>query len=368
MTAAIAGWENNGQQNLSRNLDTGEIIITCSHALKIGIGILVTVVCLGGALWGIDFEEVQAGFRRANYATLPVLLAFLYLYFWLKAIRWRLLLRPLRRFQTRELVGPMMIGFMGNNLLPAHLGEFARVFVLGHESKLPKTAVFSSVVLERVFDAASILGFFGVSLLLVELPQTYKTTSLYTAGLIVVGFLVFAVYVFWTDQFVRAAEWALNRLRFLPATLRGTLTEMLESGAGGLASLRNAKLTFWILITSALQWFLMGVMVHVALWSFGLHLPLHASLIVMGVTAFGVAIPSTPGFFGVVQFCFWISLRIFGVEKADAFAASVYYHLSQYIPITLVGLYYLNRLGLRFGDIARETIHEADDEPTKVTS
>ena len=368
MTAAIAGWENNAQQNLSRNLDTGEIIITCSRALKIGIGILVTVVCLGGALWGIDFEEVQAGFRRANYATLPVLLAFLYLYFWLKAIRWRLLLRPLRRFQTRELVGPMMIGFMGNNLLPAHLGEFARVFVLGHESKLPKTAVFSSVVLERVFDAASILGFFGVSLLLVELPQTYKTTSLYTAGLIVVGFLVFAVYVFWTDQFVRAAEWALNRLRFLPANLRGTLTEMLESGAGGLASLRNAKLTFWILITSALQWFLMGVMVHVALWSFGLRLPLHASLIVMGVTAFGVAIPSTPGFFGVVQFCFWISLRIFGVEKADAFAASVYYHLSQYIPITLVGLYYLNRLGLRFGDIAREAVHEADDEPTKVTS
>ena len=107
---------------------------------------------------------------------------------------------------------------------------------------------------------------------------------------------------------------------------------------------------------------------HVALWSFGLHLPLHASLIVMGVTVLGVAIPSTPGFFGVVQFCFWVSLRIFGVEKADAFAASVYYHLSQYIPVTLVGLYYLSRLGLRFGDIAREAVHKAEDEPTKVTS
>ena len=96
-----------------------------------------------------------------------------------------------------------MIGFMGNNLLPAHLGEFARVFVLGHESKLPKTAVFSSVLLERVFDTASILGFFGVSLLLVELPQTYKIASLYMAGLTTVGFLVFAVYVF-LDRSVRA--------------------------------------------------------------------------------------------------------------------------------------------------------------------
>ena len=261
-----------------------------------------------------------------------------------------------------------MMGFMGNNLLPAHLGEFARIYVLGREFNLPKTAVFSSVVLERVFDTASILGFFGVSLLLVELPQMYKTVSLYMALLTAVAFLVFAVYVFSTERFVRAAEWSLNRLRFLPATLRGTLTEMLESGAGGLASLQNARLTFWILITSALQWSLMGVMVYVALWCFGLHLPLHASFIVVGVTALGVVVPSTPGFFGVIQFCFWVSLRIFGVEKADAFAASVYYHFSYYIPVTLVGLYYPGHLGLRFGDITRGTVDEAENEPTKVTS
>ncbi|MFQ5853031.1 MAG: lysylphosphatidylglycerol synthase transmembrane domain-containing protein [Candidatus Binatia bacterium] len=331
------------------------------------MGILVTVICLVGALWGIDFKEVHASFRRANYATLPVLLVFLFIYFWLKAIRWTLLLRPLRGFQTHEVVGAMMIGFMGNNLLPAHLGEFARVFVLGREFKLRKTAVLSSVVLERVFDAASILGFFGVSLLLVELPETYKTTSLYLAGLTVAAFLVLAVYVFWTERFVRAVQLALNRLRFLPTTLCGALTEILESGVGGLASLRSAKLASWIVITSALQWILMGGMVHVALWSFGVHLPLRASFVVVGVTALGVAVPSTPGFFGVIQFCFWVSLRIFGVEKVDAFAASVYYHLSQYIPVTLVGLYYLGRLGLRVGDITREAVHEVEPEPTKAT-
>jgi len=86
------------------------------------------------------------------------------------------------------------------------------------------------------------------------------------------------------------------------------------------------------------------------------------------VTALDVVVPSTPGFFGVIQFCFWVSLRIFGVEKADAFAASVYYHFSYYIPVTLVGLYYPGHLGLRFGDITRGTVDEAENEPTKVTS
>ncbi len=111
----------------------------------------------------------------------------------------------------------------------------------------------------------------------------------------------------------------------------------------------------------------MAGMVHIALVSFGLHLPLHASFIVMGVTALGVVVPPTPGFFGIVQFYFWVSLRIFGVDKADAFTASVYFHLSQYIPVTLVGLYYLGCLGLRFGDITRETVHEAEQEPTNLT-
>ena len=88
----------------------------------------------------------------------------------------------------------MMIGFMGNNLLPAHLGELARIFVLGREFNLSKTAVFSSVVLERVFDTATILAFFGASLLLVELPEMFQTASLYTAGLTAVAFLVLAVW------------------------------------------------------------------------------------------------------------------------------------------------------------------------------
>jgi hypothetical protein len=46
----------------------------------------------------------------------------------------------------------------------------------------------------------------------------------------------------------------------------------------------------------------------------------------------------------------------------------LYYHLSQYIPITLVGLCYLSRLGPRLGDITREAVYEADHGPTKVQS
>ena len=312
-------------------------------------------------MWGVDLNEVKESFARANYLTLPVMLALLFLFFWLKALRWRLLLHPLQQFRTGEIVPATMIGFMGNNILPAHLGEFMRVFVLGRQYKLSKTAVFSTVVLERVFDVIVILAFLGIGVAFVEgLPDEQKAHSLYLAGITGVAILFLAAYLFWTDRFVRLAEWLLGFFSFVPEKLRTGIIGMLESGADGLHSMRSGKLVTGIVLTSVLQWALNGLMIFVSMWSFGIHISPMAAFIVMGVVAVGVTIPSTPGFFGVLQFCFWLSLKPFGVPQADAFAASVYYHLCQYIPVTLIGLYYLSRTGMRLGELEQEAAREEE--------
>src|SRR5579863_1649923 len=148
------------------------------------LGIVVSAACLVFAFWRIDFDKVESAFRHANYLTLPLMLAGLFAFYWLKAIRWRLLLSPLKSFRTRDVVGPLMIGFMGNNLLPAHLGEFVRIYVLGRKSGLWKTAVFSSGGRERAFDVVAILLLLGVSLLTVEgLPPNLARASLGIAAI-----------------------------------------------------------------------------------------------------------------------------------------------------------------------------------------
>lgn len=322
----------------------------------------MTAFCLWAAVQGIDdFGQVRDSFAEANYATLPVLLILLIIFYWIKAIRWKLLLSPLKQFRTAEIVPPMMIGFMGNNVLPFHLGELIRVYVLSRDQQLSKTAVLSSVVLERIFDIVAILVFFGSGLLFVKgLPESYRTRSLYIAGGTIVLVLFLLLYVFWTHRFVKVAERILAGLRFLPVRLRERLVEMLESGATGLGSMKSGRLTFWIVVTSAAQWAVNGLMIYIALWSFGITLSPLASFVVMGVTAFGVTLPSSPGFFGVIQLCFWISLKPFGEDQATVFAASVYYHLSQYIPVTLTGLYFWNRTGLRLTAIKQDAVAEGD--------
>ncbi len=329
------------------------------------------MLCLIIALWGIEVEQVKESFLRANYASLPILLVLLFFFFWLKAIRWRLLLQPLRDFRTKEVVPSLMMGFMGNNVLPAHLGELIRVFVLAREFSLTKAAVFSSVVLERLLDTAVILIFLIMSFMLVEaLPPWIETGILLMAVLATSAILLLAASFFWTQLFIRAGQRILS---LLPANLCKKITDIMVAGALGLASMRRPELAFWVVLTSILQWVLMVGMVYVSLWSFELHLPPLASFLIVGVTALGVTVPSVPGFFGIVQLCFWVSLQIFGVEKADAFASSIYFHLSQYLPVTLLGLYYLNRRGWRLREIDKEAAEEkeqiltdsGDREPVK---
>ena len=338
------------------------------------LGLLVSAACLIAAVWGFDrrdFLEIGASFRRADYWTLPAILALLIVFFWLKAIRWSLLLRPLRHdspLSARQTLPSLMIGFMGNNVLPAHLGDFVRVFVLGRQQQLSQAAILSTVVLERIFDVAAILAILSLGLALApNAPAEARHTSHVLGVMLLVGMVAIIVYATWTAWFVGVVEWTLRRIPYLPETLRGKVCEMLESGARGMAALHDIRLSTGIVITSILQWLLNVWMIELSLNAFKIDLPLGVSAIVMGVVAFGVTIPSSPGFFGIIQMAFRVSLVPFGVSATNAVAASVYYHLIHWIAVTLVGLIYLQRTGLRLRQIeqAAEDAQEIDSsEPT----
>ncbi|QDU05064.1 lysylphosphatidylglycerol synthase transmembrane domain-containing protein [Gimesia chilikensis] len=338
------------------------IPIDKSKLIKLIIGVIITIACLVAAVWGIDLQQIQQSFRQANYWTLPLMFLFLFLFFWLKAYRWQMLLEPVRKLKVSEVTPAMMIGFMGNNILPAHLGEFIRVYVLSRQFEIPKTTVLSTVVLERLFDIVAILFFLGCGIYFAPgLPEEYQTASLVMAGVMLATVMVLAAYLIWTEPVIGCFQKLFSLIPFLPEKLTHLVLEMMRAGAEGMASMKNGRLAFGIIWTSFAQWFFNGMLIVVALWSFQIDVNPLAAFVVLGVTAFGVTVPSTPGFFGVIQLCFSISLQPFGVSKADAFGASVYFQLSQYIPVTLVGLYYSNRLGLKLSEAEREAEKEIEE-------
>lgn len=329
----------------------------------------VSVGCLWWAAAGMlstpeERAKVALAFRNANYWMLIPFWAALFAFYWLKAWRWRLLLKPLGDYRPiRDLIRPILIGFGYNNVLPAHLGEFVRVFVVGRKHSLPMPAVLSSVVLERVFDIFAIVTFLGLGLCFVPGVnpdiKRYGIMGAASASVIVAGAFVFVI---WTDPFVRLFEAVLDRVPFLPKGLAKKLAGLLEAAAKGMHALHHPGLLLGVFASSLAQWALNGLMMHLSLLSFGIHESLWVSCILLGAVAFGVTVPSTPGYVGVIQILFMLVLSPFTNDKAGILGASIIYQFAQWVPVTFLGLYFFYRTGLKVSQVqqAAETTPESE--------
>lgn len=326
------------------------------RAFFLFLGIVVSVACFAWSLQGTNQEQLTAAFAGANYWSLPLMLGLLFLFYWLKTLRWQWLLAPVAPLTFGQLFPPMLIGFAANNLLPAHLGEFIRVVVVRKKYGVPASTVLSTVVLERIFDVLAILALFGVGLLFTkDLPDNYRNAALLLGAGAIVGVVAVIVYLIWTEVFLRFMTWSMGWFPFLPARLTTGIIAMLRNGAHGLASLRSGKAVLLIAISSLGQWFINGLIAYVALKAFHIDVSPVEGLIVTGVTAIGVMVPSTPGYFGVIQVCFRVSMEALQIPVAASIVlgSSVYYHMSMYIPVTMLGLYYAQQLGISLKDLRK---------------
>ena len=130
------------------------------------IGIGISVALLWWAFHEEDPAAIWAELKLADPLLFVLSAAAATGVFWIRAWRWKGILAaaaPETSFRSR--FAAVSIGFMGNNLLPLRVGEFARVYALARLERVSMVASFGSLVIERLFD-----GIFVVLLLFVVIP------------------------------------------------------------------------------------------------------------------------------------------------------------------------------------------------------
>jgi glycosyltransferase 2 family protein len=328
-------------------------------ATSIGIGL--SAVSLYFALRGTDLRQIGSALSGAHLRLIAPLVIAQVLYFALKAVRWRLLLQPIRSTPTAPLVGPMMIGFMGNNLLPAHLGELIRTYLGTRVLNLGASQVLATLVLERIFDFAAVLVLFAWGAVALEnVPRPLVSAGYVSAAISALGIAAAATFAVWTRQILRVAE-AVSRP--VPDKLRRAILRQLDLAASGMEALRQPSLLSGIVITSVLQWLLMAASIYISFRAVDISVPFTASFIVLGATVLGVIVPAAPGFFGTLELTFVLALAPFSVGDNRAMASAVFYHVIPYVGVTLAGLYFLRQMGVRLQDVERQAL---DSEQVRV--
>lgn len=345
--------------------------------LKFWIGIIISIGCLYFVFRNIDIVKLLHTLQAGNYVYLLLSMFLQLLTIWLRAERWKYLLAPIKPLTFRHLVPATMIGFMANNVLPARAGEFIRAYVIGKKENISKTSSFATIILERVCDMITMLLFLLFLLFTVQFPQASNagTTSfispdiLTKAGILsamfVIGLLIFLVAL---KEFPRQTTSIARRLlQPLPASLAHKAIKLLESFRTGLQVLKTGRHLFFLVFWSLLVWFLAVVAAWLILEAFALDLPFIAAIFVTVLTAFSVAVPSSPGYIGPFHAAVSASVLFFvpDMDKSVAAGIAIVFHLTCILPITLAGLYYLWKENLSFAEIqhAEEEEIEGPDSP-----
>jgi len=122
----------------------------------------------------IDFHQLMVAFRSINVYYLGLAVVSTFVSYWFRAVRWRVLLMPLKATRPKNLFSATIIGYMANNLLPARLGEFVRAYALARTESLTTSSVFATLVMDRLCDGFTVLLVLVITLLPCTSLQAWK--------------------------------------------------------------------------------------------------------------------------------------------------------------------------------------------------
>lgn len=337
---------------------------------KAALGLVITVLLLWWALHGVPFGDVWERMREGDPWLLLAAVTVATAGFGVRALRWKILLHPLRPDTAlRTRFAAVSVGFMANNVLPVRVGEFARAYALSRVEPVSASGAFGTLVVERALDGLTLLVFLLVAMMWPTFPgmgvlENGPLRAAVTGFAGLIGLIVAAILLLFL--FPRPFVWAVERVAsYLPSSVARLLVDALRAFLDALEIVRSPRLLLLAAVWSVGLWAFLTISFWLGMAAFGIHLDYVAAMFTQSVVGFFVAVPSAPGFFGTFHSAVTVALNgVYGVEQARALAFAISFHLGGWIPITSLGLWYAWRMGLSLGEVGRseERIEHAVEE------
>ena len=329
--------------------------------LQTALGFLLAALFLYLAFRGVSFKDLWASLQDVDYIWVALLVPIVVISHWLRALRWRYLLAPVKEhIPTRNLFSAVMIGFMVNNLLP-RVGEVTKAIAVGRSEHISNSSVFGTVVIERIIDMVTFLFILCVVLFLypasleVFVDNANAVRPLFLIGSI--GFLAFFVVLFFKAE-------SLFRLlaylkRFIPKRFETKYQALLDSFLSGFGVAKMRNQYGIITLLSLLIYFSYAMSLYVPFNAFhtmaGHNLDFGAAMILLTISTIAFAFPA-PGALGTYhQFLSFALVKLYGVDNVTALSFSIITHEMGYLITTVVGLFYFFKDHLRLSEVVNGT-------------
>lgn len=337
---------------------------------KFWLGAVISAFFIIIALRGLDLRQVWRDVQTANYWWIVPGVAAYFVGVWARTWRWHYLLRPIKPISLGVLWPIVVIGYMGNNIYPFRAGEVIRAFLLKRRQNVSFGASIATILVERIFDGLVMLLFVFIALPFAPgLPDWLRQTVIMASLAFFGALIVFLMMAALPQRSRTIYHWVIHR--FIPVNLQSKLLALADRFMDGLSSLSSFKDVLMVFVTSVIVWLLETVKYWFVMHAFNFVVSFFALMLMNGVVNLATTLPSAPGYIGTFDGPGIEVLKVFGVDPTIAAAYTLVLHAALWLPITLLGLWYMTRQSLSwqdFGKAVEETQINLEDQAKPVSA
>jgi uncharacterized protein (TIRG00374 family) len=290
----------------------------------------------------------------------------IYLAYFLRAVRWKIFLRPVRKESSIiGLVPPTLIGFTGLALL-GRPGELIRPYLIARQENLSFASQLAVWAVERIFDIG---GFTVLLVAAIFLPTKLRTfadaSPIYRHPIHLTGYVLVALVIglFCGAMLIAykggsIADWVESRFSHLSANLGHRIAQRIREFVTGLNTIHGPLEFAQLAAVSILMWGLIALTYREVTHAYGAPMQMMSItkvLLLMGSSMIGSMV-QLPGVGGGSQLATIAALdHVFDIPRELAVSCGIMLWLVSFVAVVPVGLLLAHQERLSLRKLSKET-------------
>jgi uncharacterized protein (TIRG00374 family) len=327
--------------------------------------ILAALVYMQFRSWrGFDWASFWGQTHQINTLRIANAIGLTYLAYAMRALRWRVFLRPVRRETTvGGLLAPTLIGFSGLAMF-GRPGELIRPYLIARKEHLTFSSQLAVWAVERIFDLGAfalllILAiFFAVGQRELRYYGSFRRGGFILAGLVAILALTARLV---SQKGGTVADWVENGSFHLAFNPRQKIALRIREFQSGMNAIRGTSSLLQLITISLAMWYTIALACQQVTASYGveiLRIPVSKVFVLLGSSMVGSLI-QLPGVGGGSQLATIATLeRVFDVPPELAASCGILLWLVSFVSVIPLGLLLAHKERLSLWRLSEESQEE----------
>ena len=275
---------------------------------------------------------------------------------WLRAVRWKWLLVPIKNVPVWTTFNATIIGYFGNSVLPVRMGEVLRAYIVANNSALSVAQVIGSLIVERMLDVLGVVIFALIFLFnfeIIFIPKWFILIIVMTTVVLFgILFLISSEKIKW--DFIK------KRKKLFKSKIGSKIYISFKNIIKGLSVINHAPNKIGVYGFILVLWAMYYLSFIFVVKSVNLGLNWVDPGVLFIILSLAISIPAAPGYIGTYHAtCVGALTTIYHIGLSESQAFAVLAHAMMFVPIVIVGAIFFLNNSMKFSKLKTLDIVES---------